>query len=244
MVPYAAEVGCDPRRLARHLNTDTTSVSRSLAIKYVHPPTRLPHLQVVDYAACSSTAARFTPACHTSPDDFPRLGSGGTDWGEQLKGVASDGQANWVSSDFPAGAGDSLTESSEPSSQQTRLPKHVRAYFPVPWTPLIFSPTVDNPEDRSLQGLCRSWGALLSRGTRLDALHFCSDQRFQFHSPEELYEAELMMSKVAALEICLELVLGTCSFLVLRALGLPPFGCLIAAVPLSVTLVYAGNWKI
>ena len=52
------------------------------------------------------------------------------------------------------------------------------------------------------------------------------------------------MSKVAALEIFLDLVLGTCSFLVLRALGLPPFGCLIVAVPLSVTLVYAGNWKI
>jgi hypothetical protein len=78
----------------------------------------------------------------------------------------------------------------------------------------------------------------------LDALHSCSDRRLQFHSPEELYEAELMMSKVAALGIFLELVLGTCSFLVLRALGLPPFGCLIVAVPLSVTLVYAGNWKI
>ena len=52
------------------------------------------------------------------------------------------------------------------------------------------------------------------------------------------------MSKVAALEICLELVLGTCSFSILRALGLPPLGCLIAAVPLSVVLVYVGNWKI
>ena len=127
MALYTAEVGCDPRDLTHHLDTNTICVSKSLAIKSIRSSTHLPHLQVGDYAACNGTAARFAPTHHASPDEHlpSRLGSDGTDRGGQLEGVASDGRANKVSSDIPTEAGDSLTESGEPSSQQTRLPKHV-----------------------------------------------------------------------------------------------------------------------
>ena len=74
--------------------------------------------------------------------------------------------------------------------------------------------------------------------------YFCFDRRFQFLSEEEVLKVDLILSKVFTLLTCIELILFLSLFEFLRMLGLPSVGCLVAAAPLSVVLLFAVEWKI
>lgn len=60
--------------------------------------------------------------------------------------------------------------------------------------------------------------------------------------PVESLEIELMLSKATILATCHEFFLRVFLFLILQALGLPPFGCFVAAVPLSAVLWFVGHY--
>jgi len=76
MTPHTTEAGRDLRDLARHLDTDITSVRGSLVIGCAHPLTHPPHPQVGDHElrGDAAAAAQSGPTYINEHHFFPHPG--------------------------------------------------------------------------------------------------------------------------------------------------------------------------